>query len=282
MSDRAAFVRAIEADPDDDLPRLAWADWLEDHGDARDRFRAVLIRVQCELVGRPDPPLELQARNERLLDLVTRNWPLELRPPEPFDVTDPHAGDLRRCFRRGCLHGLVVPVERFGAHTAAFAGREPLVDVTLSDWYGRGPLPAGRYLRQVTRAVGWRPGRLLGNNPLPNLRSVLVRDPNNVPMVAAEARHFRLRRLDVEGLYGSAVRPADVARALARTPGFGSLRSLRLHHVGLGADEVQELIASPYLPADLVVDLMEPAWTRRGALADRLADRFRGLPTGAV
>ena len=33
MSDRESFVAAIAASPDDDLPRLVFADWLDEHGD---------------------------------------------------------------------------------------------------------------------------------------------------------------------------------------------------------------------------------------------------------
>ncbi len=42
----ADFIRSICADPDDDTPRLAYADWLEEQGQGE---RAEFIRVQCEL-----------------------------------------------------------------------------------------------------------------------------------------------------------------------------------------------------------------------------------------
>ncbi len=44
-----ALLRAIEAEPDDDLPRLAYADWLEEEGDELDRMHAELIRLQVLL-----------------------------------------------------------------------------------------------------------------------------------------------------------------------------------------------------------------------------------------
>jgi uncharacterized protein (TIGR02996 family) len=46
MTDRAAFLAAIVAAPDDDLPRLVFADWLDEYGEPE---RAEFIRVQCEL-----------------------------------------------------------------------------------------------------------------------------------------------------------------------------------------------------------------------------------------
>lgn len=45
MSDEAALLRAIHAHPDDDTPRLVYADWLDDHGQPE---RAEFIRLQIE------------------------------------------------------------------------------------------------------------------------------------------------------------------------------------------------------------------------------------------
>jgi uncharacterized protein (TIGR02996 family) len=45
MSDRAALLAAIIAHPDEDTPRLALADWLDEHGDSK---RAAHIRSQIE------------------------------------------------------------------------------------------------------------------------------------------------------------------------------------------------------------------------------------------
>lgn len=41
------FLVAIRASPDDDAPRLVYADWLEERGDVRGEF----IAIQCALVG---------------------------------------------------------------------------------------------------------------------------------------------------------------------------------------------------------------------------------------
>jgi uncharacterized protein (TIGR02996 family) len=43
---RDDFLRAVLAAPDDDTPRLAFADWLDEHGEPE---RAEFIRVQCRL-----------------------------------------------------------------------------------------------------------------------------------------------------------------------------------------------------------------------------------------
>jgi len=46
MSDRAALYAAVCANPDDDTPRLVFADWLDENGEAK---RAAFIRAQVEL-----------------------------------------------------------------------------------------------------------------------------------------------------------------------------------------------------------------------------------------
>lgn len=45
MTDRHAFLAAIKANPDDDTPRLVFADWLDEHGEPE---RAAMLRVQVE------------------------------------------------------------------------------------------------------------------------------------------------------------------------------------------------------------------------------------------
>lgn len=50
MSDWLAFLAAIIERPDDDLPRLIAADWLDENGQPD---RAEFIRLQCELARRP-------------------------------------------------------------------------------------------------------------------------------------------------------------------------------------------------------------------------------------
>jgi uncharacterized protein (TIGR02996 family) len=46
MTDRDALLAAITANPDEDTPRLVYADWLQEHDEAD---RAEFIRVQCRL-----------------------------------------------------------------------------------------------------------------------------------------------------------------------------------------------------------------------------------------
>lgn len=53
MTDRAALVAAICAEPGEDTPRLAYADWLEENGEGD---RAEFVRVQVEKAKIPPRP----------------------------------------------------------------------------------------------------------------------------------------------------------------------------------------------------------------------------------
>jgi uncharacterized protein (TIGR02996 family) len=58
MSDEHAFLDALAANPADDLTRLVYADWLDDHADRRSHY----LRLVCELARMPaDDMLESPA-----------------------------------------------------------------------------------------------------------------------------------------------------------------------------------------------------------------------------
>src|SRR5262245_44072357 len=48
MSIEVAFLAALYDQPEDDTPRLIYADWLEEHGQPQ---RAELIRLQCRIAN---------------------------------------------------------------------------------------------------------------------------------------------------------------------------------------------------------------------------------------
>jgi len=49
MSDHDALLAAICAEPDEDTPRLVFADWLDEHDQSE---RAAFMRAQIELARR--------------------------------------------------------------------------------------------------------------------------------------------------------------------------------------------------------------------------------------
>ena len=71
--EKAAFLAAIHADPDSDLPRLVFARWLEEQGDPSGKF----IRIQCQLAHmEPDDRArdELERQQEELLIRHREDW----------------------------------------------------------------------------------------------------------------------------------------------------------------------------------------------------------------
>ncbi len=78
MDQRAAFLRSICDDPDDDAVRLIFADWLDEHGQPE---RAEFIRLQCDRAQRVEPlPACAEAvwREEELLARFGETWRAEL------------------------------------------------------------------------------------------------------------------------------------------------------------------------------------------------------------
>jgi uncharacterized protein (TIGR02996 family) len=77
MTTEEALLAAVWANPHDDLPRLVYADWLDETGDPAKAARAEFIRVQCELarVGWWDDRTgELQRREQQLLTEYRSGW----------------------------------------------------------------------------------------------------------------------------------------------------------------------------------------------------------------
>jgi uncharacterized protein (TIGR02996 family) len=69
-ADHEPFLRAIAAAPDDDLPRLVYADWLDEHGHAG---RAEFIRLDRDRRRGALTPRERQADDDRLCRLLARH-----------------------------------------------------------------------------------------------------------------------------------------------------------------------------------------------------------------
>src|SRR5438093_1094848 len=73
MGDREGFLRAIAEDPEDDAPRLVFADWLEEQGDPRGEF----MRLQVHLARLPENDHRravLEERERELLDRHAVDW----------------------------------------------------------------------------------------------------------------------------------------------------------------------------------------------------------------
>src|SRR5262245_11170837 len=83
MSQHAAFLTAIRENPDDDTPRLAYADFLQENGESEESefIRAQL--QQSQLTADNDRHSTLDARELRLLGAHLDAWTLGPRVLQP-------------------------------------------------------------------------------------------------------------------------------------------------------------------------------------------------------
>ena len=260
MSDRDAFVAAIVAAPDDDLPRLVFADWLDEHGEPE---RAEFIRLQCD-AARGDP-----TASSRAADLEARHQVDWLGP----------IGRLafRAEFRRGCVEHAVLSAATFLTHGAALRRAVPLRGITLLGARRvlpellRSPLIAGLSALHLT---GGRLGddgvRLLATAPaLVGLETLRLGDNAMGDVgVAALARSPHLAALTTLVLCDNAIGDGG-AWELASAPFLGSLTTLDLAGNEIGPSGVGLLRSSPRLPAltDLDVNGQRERAGRRLTLA---------------
>lgn len=166
MTDKQAMIGAILANPDEDTPRLAFADMLEEQGEYA---RAQYIRESIEYDAWYDPhepaPRAIDAR-ARLAELMEEwfpsHWPIppmdDARQPYTFLKDslgavvhgDPKKPGHRATFSRGFCTLLVVSGQDWGRYAKPILRNHPVKKVIFTSWpLGEPPLmdPAWRYAR---------------------------------------------------------------------------------------------------------------------------------------
>src|SRR5579885_649141 len=134
MSDRAAFLAAVRATPADDLPRLVFADWLDEHGDPLGEF----VRVQLELEPLRDRLDDPRVRDlmRREADLLARHREAWLGPAADLEEQYPQFGPV---FVRGFPERVCVSLDTLLARGGElFAACPTLREVAVYDVAGRG------------------------------------------------------------------------------------------------------------------------------------------------
>src|SRR5262245_43085265 len=116
MSESAALLAAVLADPDDDAPRLIYADWLDERGQPE---RAEFIRLQVEhaRLSKHAPRRQVLDRlATRLFDRHGADWVAEL--PRIQGIT---WGEFDRGFPRGVVARTLADFERAAGRLADVA-----------------------------------------------------------------------------------------------------------------------------------------------------------------
>jgi uncharacterized protein (TIGR02996 family) len=255
-----AFLRDILDAPEDDVPRLVYADWLEEQGDAE---RAEFIRVQIEL-ARPGPVAAraaLERRERELLEAHGDEWAAPLAPLVSEWV-----------FRRGFVDEVHAGARAFLAETGRLFALAPLRHLRLH-WSHVLPYQRGRL------AVALADCPLLARLDTLDL-SFNYLGSDGVRALVASEHLTRLAALDL-----STNRVGDRGlRALAASPLLGRLRRLDLSHNDFDPEGACALAAAlgalaargtpPRLQA---LDLRDNAVGEAGRRAVALSPWLRGV-----
>jgi uncharacterized protein (TIGR02996 family) len=264
------ILRAICENPDDDGPRLVYADWCEEHGDPD---RAEFIRLQCALdAGDPFAPGR-RPRLRREWQLLQRHGERWIRADGLADIVDPRtlgqsAPNSR--FRRGFLDRawFMSPDDFLRAAPRLFA-RAPVTGIAL--WGGYTIPPERRmwfqntYMAVYLRENGHGPYQGLNEPagtdfPEPVEFRRMVESPWFARLrgfamnsIYADRRHVELlassgatglRELD---LSGNTCIAGEAWAALAQPPARAGLEALSLDGCHLRADGLREVVNSPHL-----------------------------------
>jgi uncharacterized protein (TIGR02996 family) len=158
MDVQAAILAAIADRPADDTPRLAYADWLDDHAEyfpdpAAARARAEFIRVQCEvkrLEHLPNALLQGYADLYRRQDALLTHHRRDLLGPLS-DALGPHDA----VFDRGFVTELGLDAAAFVQHASFIASLTPRPDVSVTVPHPTAEFLGSPHLELVT-AVRWQ------------------------------------------------------------------------------------------------------------------------------
>jgi uncharacterized protein (TIGR02996 family) len=269
MNESNALLQAVLAAPEDDTPRLVYADWLEEHGDDA---RAEFIRVQIERARlREDDPraAALQARENALLRAHRESWRRQELPAwahsycvyeRGFAATAQLTGraflKAGGLFRRAPIRRVELR-NRDGALAAAVAASPHLEKVS-----------ALAVRDSALTGAGWR--NLLGALGLADVTELDLSSPALGPaeahVLAAAPYRTRLRRLS---LNACPIGDGGLAE-LAASPRLAALTTLQLLNIALTEEGTRALAASPHLTRltalELIGNGLGPAAVR--ALAD--------------
>jgi uncharacterized protein (TIGR02996 family) len=249
MTESDAFRRAVIADPDDDTPRLVYADWLEEH---RQTERAVFIRAQIEAAraepfSKPARDAELSAI--KLLDSHRYAWTRHIAA---------HCVDPPR-FGRGFIEHVAVEPVTFVAMASRFFNTEPITslrvkrpEALMNEWVPLTPLlqlPQMRHIRSLEFACRMfdfdEYTTLLSSPHLANVQKLSFRGMPIQPSWLAELfgspAFPRLAELDLAGITNLG---PGLVRALSRGR-HRVFRALDISEVMLSSEQLQKVLGSP-------------------------------------
>lgn len=250
MTDYAALLAAVCDRPDDDTPRLVFADFLDDEGDAA---RAAFIRTQVELARAPEYH-PLWAKCRQLNPGVIRGWTMSHTLPPLPDGLSWRGHEFRRGFP---WLALALSAEAFaagGEHLLSLAPVQALRfdDRARPDLSALAECPTLARLRRLEFTdFPLNPDHLAPLVQSPHatgLEELAFENqavtPDGLGMLVGSDLFTRLRALT---LRNNALPPALLVDALAAADHPGQLRRLTLSLADLPAADAAHLFALPLL-----------------------------------
>src|ERR1019366_9385047 len=216
VSAEDAFLHTILAHPDDDIPRLVFADWLEEHGNPRGTF----IRLQCDRakLTQYDPAWkDILAQEAALLKQYEAEW----NTPVLRYVDEAH-------YRRGFIEHVRVSAMKLLKNAERLFRAAPVASIRLESVKNLLPrIAESSWLTRVTELD--LSHELSGTKDLQTL-----------------FRSEHCRSLRVLRLIGCVLLPIT-AQMVASAPNLQSLHSLNLADNTLGPEGVHSIARSPHL-----------------------------------
>ena len=226
----AAFLRTILSVPDQDTPRLVYADYLEENDRSE---RAEFIRLQCELAKTPSYAPHhalLKVREQELLSRYQAEWKHRLPMLQ---------GVHWEAFERGFVAGVRIddPHSLF-THAAEIFEATPIQRLSLHGVF----VPEARRLAETNslsqvRILDLDDGNRIGNAGL----EALAASPHLVQLRELKLRHNVIATAGIRALAGSPIVEKlrlldldsnqifeDGAELLAESAKLGNLRTLSL------------------------------------------------------
>ncbi|HYH63950.1 MAG TPA: TIGR02996 domain-containing protein [Urbifossiella sp.] len=129
MTDEAALLAAVRAHPDDDTPRLVYADWCDDYGRAE---RAAFVRCQVALERIEEPATHAAKPVEGCLGCQLIAEERALRDLVGCDGVPVGIGSIQVTWRRGFVEACEVSAEAWVRHGDALLAAHPVKRVRLT------------------------------------------------------------------------------------------------------------------------------------------------------
>jgi uncharacterized protein (TIGR02996 family) len=254
MPEVDAFLATVLEHPDDDAPRLVFADWLEEHGESD---RAEFIRVQIELAHGPAEAHRrsfLKRREKELLQVHRKEW---LKPL--YDKLQAIRGPTSPLLAPGLFRDIpsVLRVRNFGITAGFLSGDETgaareemvalfsqiaeLIENVVHCQFRRGFVESVSLL--ATDFVRFAEC-LFTIVPLREIQAYGGPLQGGFGELFACPHAKQLAGLQLHGVLSD-----DIIQLLVNSPNVVDLRRLDLHEAAIPGDQVDRLLSATNLPA---------------------------------